>query len=127
MKASERAFDRIKEAFELGSTGRGRKYEHCARDHESEVLTICGVSSRSLEDKEESQCLTCARSATVFLWKTTLGGSLGETYTLSGAQFVERSMTGSNRTGFGSCKQVIVFSRPRYSKHMQYFRAFVQI
>ena len=28
-------------------------------------------------DKEESQCLTCSRIATVSLWKTTIGGSIG--------------------------------------------------
>ena len=33
MKASEWAFDRIKEAFGEGGTGRGREGEHCARDH----------------------------------------------------------------------------------------------
>ena len=33
MKASEWAFDRIKEAVRLGSTGRGREDEHCVRDH----------------------------------------------------------------------------------------------
>ena len=31
------------------------------------------MSSRQLEDKEESQCLTCARIATVSHWKTTFG------------------------------------------------------
>ena len=74
-----------------------------------EVQTACGVSSRQLEDKEESQCLTCARMATVSLWKTTFGGSLGGNVRIGGAQFVERNTTGS---------------RPRYSKHMQYLRAF---
>ena len=31
-----------------------------------------------LEDKEESQCHTCAQTAQVSLWKTTFGGSLGD-------------------------------------------------
>ena len=34
---------------------------------------------------------------------------------------------GSNRTGFRSCQQVIVFIRPRCSKHMQYLRAFRKV
>ena len=39
---------------------------------------------------------------------------------------MEKSTIGSNHTGFWSYKQVIVLSRPRYSKHMQYLRAFAQ-
>ena len=33
MRASEWAFDRINEAFDLEAKGRGRRDEHCARDH----------------------------------------------------------------------------------------------
>ena len=35
---------------------------------------------------------------------------------------VVKSTIGSNQTGFESCKQVIVLSRPRSSKHMRYLR-----
>ena len=66
----------------VGSTRRDRKYEHCARDH--------GVSSIQLKDKEESQCPTCARTATVYLWKTIFGGFLVERPQSGGAQFVEK-------------------------------------
>ena len=48
--------------------------QKCFNEH----WTTCGVSSRQLEDNEESQSHTCARTATVSLWKTTFGGSLGE-------------------------------------------------
>ena len=43
---------------------------------------------RPSEDKEGSQCLTCARIATVSLWKTTFGGSLGENPQSGGAQLL---------------------------------------
>ena len=56
MRASEWAFDRKKEAFNL-----------VAKDD-------CGESLRPSEDKEVSQCRTCARTAAVALWKTTFGG-----------------------------------------------------
>ena len=58
-----------KRCVRVGGTGRDRKDEHCC----SEARTTCGVSSH----REESQCLTCARTATISLWKTTFGGSLG--------------------------------------------------
>ena len=45
-----------------------------------------------------------------------LVGLWGENTQTSGAQFVERSTIGSNRTGFQSYKQVIVLSRQRSSK-----------
>ena len=61
----------------------------------SEVQTTCGESLRQLEDKEESHCLTCARTATVSPWKTTFGGSLEENIPSGGVQFVERSTIGS--------------------------------
>ena len=76
----------MKRGVRVGGTGRGRKDEHCARDHAQEARTICGESLRLLEDKEESQCRTCARTATVSLWKTTFGGSLGEKPQSGGAQ-----------------------------------------
>ena len=57
-------------------------------------------SLRPLEDKEESQCRTCAQTAIVSLWKTSFGGSVPEKPQSAGAQFVEKSMTGGNRTGF---------------------------
>ena len=40
---------------------------------------------------------------------------------------MEKSTTGSNQTGFGSCKQVIVLSRPRSSEHMRYLKVCAQI
>ena len=43
-----------------------------------------------MEDKEESQCPTCARIATVSLWKTTFGGSAGGNIQIGGAQSDER-------------------------------------
>ena len=66
----------------------------------TEARTICGESLRPLEDKEESQCRTCARTATVSLWKATFNESLVEKPQSGGAQFVEESTTGGNRTGF---------------------------
>ena len=60
----------------------------------------------------ESQCLTCARTATVSLWKTTFGGSLEERPQGGGAQFVKRG----NRTGFWSCELEKVLTRPTYLK-----------
>ena len=62
--ASEWAYDRIKKSFELLSQDETEKTEHCGKR-----------SLRQLEDKEESQCLTCARTVTVSLWKTTFVGS----------------------------------------------------
>ena len=62
-----------------------------------------------LGSKVESQCRTCAQTAKVSLWKTTFCGSLWEKPQGGGAQFVEKSTTGGNRTIFWSCKLVKVF------------------
>ena len=63
--------------------------------------TTCGESVRPSEDKVESQCLTCARTATVHLWKTAFGDLLlGRSTPAGGVRFVEKSTIGSNRTGF---------------------------
>ena len=74
MKASEWAFDRTKEAFELVAQDETEKM-HC-----SEARTTCGVSSRQLQGGVTSQCHTCAQTASVSLWKTTFGGPLGENH-----------------------------------------------
>ena len=99
MKASEWAFDRSKEAF-----------AKVAQDEAEKVSIVQEIMLRSTDylrriiapvgGKEESQCLTFARTATVSHWKTTLGGSLGENIPGRGAQFVGRSTTRSNQTGF---------------------------
>ena len=71
------AFDRIEEAF-----------EKVAKDEARKLSTVQEIITRNtdylrriiapLEDKEESQCPTCARIVTVSRWKTTFGGSQGE-------------------------------------------------
>ena len=87
MKVSEWAFDRIKEAFEKVAQDEAEKVS-VVQEIMLEVQTTCGESSRQLEDKEDSQCLTCARMATVSLWKTTFGGSLVEKIQGGGARSV---------------------------------------
>ena len=87
MKASEWAFDRIKEAFDLAAQDEARRAlwkKSC-----SKALTTCGASSHQSEDRVESHCLTCARTATVSLWKTTFWWVSGENIQIGGAQFVE--------------------------------------
>ena len=58
MRASERAFDRIKEVANYEA-------EKVSIVQEIMLKSTDYVSSRQLEDKEESQCLTCTRIATV--------------------------------------------------------------
>ena len=52
---------------------RQKRWALCKRSC-SDARITCGVSSRQLEDKKESQCHTCARTATVSIWKTSYGG-----------------------------------------------------
>ena len=118
MKASDWAFDKIKEAFILVAQNEAREV--------SIVLTTCGASSHQSEDRVESQCPTCARIATVSLWKTTFRGSPGERPQCGGAQFVEKGTTGENQTGCWSCKQAKVLSRQWCSKRMRYLKACAQ-
>ena len=127
IKASEWAFDRIEEAFELA-----------AQDEAEKMSIVQEIMLRSTdfflpriivpvgEQGGVTMSYLCS-SATVSFWKTTHGGSLVENPRSGGAQFVEKSTIASNRTGFWSHKQVIVLSRPRCSKHMQYLKACAQI
>ena len=95
-------WEQIKETFRKRM--KASEWALCERSC-SEARTICAESLRPLEDKEESQCRTCARTATVSLWKATFNESLVEKPQCGGAQFVEKSTTGGNRTGFWSYKQ----------------------
>ena len=65
----------------------------------------------------ESQCPTYVRIATVSLWMTTFGGSLGERPQSGGAQSVEKGATGSNRTGCWSCKREIFEQAKVFKAH----------
>ena len=126
MKASERAFDRIKEAFDL-----------VAQDETEKMSIVQEIILRSTD----------------FLWRiiSPAGGQGGDTMSYlcpkcnsfpledyvwwvagenpqgGGARFVEKSTTGSNQTGFWSSKLVKVLSRPRFSKLTRYLRAFEHI
>ena len=53
-------------AFDLVVKGRGRKDEHCASDHGQKYGLVATNHCAPSEDKEVSQCRTCARTATVF-------------------------------------------------------------
>ena len=115
MKASEWTFDRVKEAFDLVAKD---EFENMSIVQEImlKVRTTCGESLRPSQDKEVSQSLTRARIATVSLWKTTFDGTPGENIQVGGAQFVEKSTIGSNRTGSWSYKQRDALRRMRYRK-----------
>ena len=73
MKASEQAFVIVIEAFEL-----------VAQDEAENMSIVQEIMLRSTDYLRriialvESQCRTCAHTATVSLWKTTFGGSLGK-------------------------------------------------
>ena len=67
--------------------------------------------------------VTCAQTAKVSLWKTTFCGSLWEKPQGGGAQFVEKSTTGGNRTGLLVVQTEKVLSGRRSSKRIPYRRA----
>ena len=121
VEASEWAFDRIKEAF-----------EQVAQDEAEKVSIVQEIMLRSTDYLRRIIAPVGGQGGVtmfylaVSLWNTTFGGSLGENIQIGGPQFVERNTIGSHRTGFQLYKQVIVLSRPRNSKHMQYLRTFVQ-
>ena len=113
VQATESAFDRIKEAF-----------EQVAQDEAEQLSIVQEIVIRSTSRRHD---VTVCQHCNSFFWKTTSGGSLEEKgATIGGARSVEKNTIGSNRTGFWSYKQVIVLIRQRFSKHMQYLRAFAQ-
>ena len=127
VKATEWAFHRIKEAFEQVAQDEARKMSIVqeimirSTDYLRRIIAPVGgqggVSMSYLFPH-------CNR----FSFEDTFGGSQGEkSRHFGGARSVERNTIGSIPTGFWSYKQVIVLSRPRYSKHMQCLRACAQI
>ena len=128
VKATELAFDRIKEAFEKVAKDEARKLSTVQETMMRSTDYLRRILAPAERSKETLRCHTCARIVTVSRWKTTFGGSLGEKgVTIGGVRIVEKSTTGSNQTGSWWCKQVKVLVRPRSSERMQYFRAFAEI
>ena len=127
MKASEWAFDRIKEAFEKVAQDEAEKVR-IVQEIVFEKHGLLAAHHRASWRTRRShnvllvpalQQFPIVRLRLVGLWVKNIPGV--------GAQFVGRSTIGSNPTGFWSCKQVRVLSRPRSSKHMQYLRACAKI
>ena len=124
MKASEWAFDRIKEAFELVAQDEAEKMSIV----QEIMLRSTDYLRRIIEPVGGQGGVVLVPALQQFpFWKTTFGGSLGEKPQNGGAQLVEKCAIGSNRTGFWLYKQVIVLSRPRSSQRMQYLKACAQI
>ena len=92
MKASERG-------VLVGSTGRGRKMslvqEIMLRSTDYLRRIIAPVGGQG----GVTMSYLCP-TATVSLWKTTFGGPLRENPPSGGAQIVEKTTIGGNRTGF---------------------------
>ena len=90
MKASEWAFDRIKEAFDLVAQDEARKVSVVQEIMFKSTDYLWRIIA-SVGGQVVSQCLTCARTATVSLWKTTFGGSLlGRSTPAGGVRFVKK-------------------------------------
>ena len=96
MKASEWAFDRLKEAF-----------EKVAQDEAEKVSIVQEIMLRSTDYLRHiiapvggqggvTMSYFCPHCNS-FLWKTTFGGSVGENIPNGGVRFVESSTTGSNQ------------------------------
>ena len=77
MKASEWAFDRIQEAFELVAQDEAEKMSIVQKIMLRSTDYLRRIIAPVCEDKEESRCRTCARIVTVSLGKTTFGRSVG--------------------------------------------------
>ena len=116
MKATGCASDRIKEAF-----------EQVAQDEAGKMSIVQEIMMRST-DYLRHNVLPVPALQQFSLGRLRLVGLRRKKSTqLGGVRYVQRNTTGSNRTSFGSYKQVMVLIRPKYSKHMQYLRAFAQI
>ena len=124
VKATEWAFDRIKEAFGKVSQDEARKMSIVqeimigSTDYLRRIIVPVGGRG-GVTPVPALQQLPLGRLHLV--------GLREKSTQLGGVRYVERNTIGSNRTGFWSYKQVTVLRRPRYTKHMQYIRAFAQI
>ena len=126
MKASEWAFDRIREAFDLVAKDEVEKMSSLqeimlkSTDYLRRILAPVGgqggVTMSYL-------CPNCNR----FPLEDNVWWVSGENIQIGGAQFVERGTIGSNRTGSWLYKQEKVLSRQRSSKRMRYLEACAKI
>ena len=123
MKASEWAFDRTKESFELVAQVEAEKMSIV-----QEIMLRCTDYLRRVIAPVGGQggvtmsylCPNCnSLPFEDYVWWV-----FGKVVV---RDLVEKSTTGSNRTGFWSSKLVKVLSRPRSSKRMRYLRACAQI
>ena len=127
MKASERAFDRIKKTFELAAQDGAEKmsivHEIMLRstDYLRRIITPIRRTRRSHD------VLLVPALQQFPLGRLRLVGLWGRNPQSGGTQIVERNTIGSNRTGFWSYKQGTVLSRPMSSRRMRYLKACAQI
>ena len=115
MKASGWAFDRIKEAFDL-----------VAKDEVEKMSIVQEIMLRSTDYLRRVVAPVGGQGGVTMSYLCPNCNS----FPLEDYDWwvcMDKSTTGSNRTGFWSCKQVNVLSRPRSSKRMRYLRACAQI
>ena len=98
MKASERVFDRIKEAFELVA-GRDTKDEHCARDHAQKHRLLAAYHRASWRTGRSHNILPVPKLQQFPSGRLHVVGLWVKDHTVV-VQFVENGTTGGNQTGF---------------------------
>ena len=126
MKDSERAFDRIKEAFDLVAQDENEKMsivQEIILRNTDFLWRIISPAGGQGGVTVSYLCPNCnSFPLEDYVWWVS-----GENPQSGGARCVEKSTTGSNQTGFWSGKLEKVLSRPRFSKRTRYLRAFEQI
>ena len=127
MKATEWAFERIREAFELVAQDEARKVSIAQEIMFKSTDYLRRIIAPDGGQGGVTMSYLCPYCNSFFLeyyiwWVSGRKGA-----TIGGAHFVKKNTNGSNQTSCWSYKQEKVLRRPRCSKHMQFFRAFAQI
>ena len=120
-KASEWAFDRGKEAFEQVAQDEAEKVSIVQKER-AWKYRLASWRTRRRHDVILVPALQQFSSR-----RLCLVGLSGEKSTpVGGVQFLERSTTGGNRTGFWSCKQAKVTTRLKSSERTRYHKVCVK-
>ena len=126
MKATEWAFKRVKETFELVAQVLARKVSIVQEIMFKSTDTLRAYHRASWRTRRSPNVLLVPALQQFPFGRLHFGWTLGKNIQIGGVRSVKKNSTGSNRTCSWWCKQAKVSTRPRSSERMQYLRPYAE-